>query len=301
LEADTMTRWAQWQQNNPGYTAAQDRGLFTTLWPSGGVVGLAPAISLGTMNVTVQPGHAAVVMSGTAGVEAAHSDAVETVTLAAAPPSGQSRIDLVVFLVRDQAVDAGSNNDAVMQAVTGTPAAANPAAPAAPANSAVICQVTVPGAAANLNSATLLDRRAFLVTTAAQAKTRVSRQAAWTITGGAACPYDTVSYDPLGLYNPATYVFRAPQAGDYLIVGAYTGTSTAAGQAFVAQINKNGTGIVNGATALATSSGQGITATVTDVVPCAAGDTVAIAQAAPSGLAGSPGTNGAYFTARLLA
>jgi hypothetical protein len=114
------------------------------------------------MNVSIPPGTAAVPLQAGQGAAVCTWDAAEVVTLAAAPPSGQSRIDLVVAQVRDNAIDGGANNDFVFAAVAGTAAASNPAAPAVPTNAYVMCQVLVPGAAANLNTATITDRRAQL-------------------------------------------------------------------------------------------------------------------------------------------
>jgi hypothetical protein len=147
-----------WQQNST-YPANVDRRLINTLWPSSGGGGAASTVA-GTMQVSVAAGTAEVLLSGAFGTALCWWDAAETVTLAAAPPSGQSRVDLVVLQVRDTTIDAGSNNDFVFAAVTGTPATSNPAVPTVPANAYAVCQVTVPGAAVNLNTATLVDRRA---------------------------------------------------------------------------------------------------------------------------------------------
>jgi hypothetical protein len=86
------------------------------------------------------------------------------VTLPAAPPSGQSRVDLVIAQVRDHALDAGANNDFIVTSVTGVPAASNPGVPALPTNALAIAQVLVPGAVANLNTATVTDVRPGVLT-----------------------------------------------------------------------------------------------------------------------------------------
>lgn len=142
-----------WQQNS-SYTAALDRLLMTALWPLGGALGALPTVVANTMNVSIPAGFAAVPM-GAQGVELCRWDAAEVVTVAASPPSGQSRIDLIICQVRDAAVDAGANNDFIFSVVTGAPAASNPVQPNAPANSVAICSVPVAGAAANLNGAVI--------------------------------------------------------------------------------------------------------------------------------------------------
>jgi hypothetical protein len=112
-----------------------------------------------TMTVQAAPGTVAVPLQSGAGCALCRWDANETPTIATAPPTGNSRIDLVIVQVRDNALDAGANNDFIVTTVTGTPAASNPAVPAVPTNALALAQVLVPGAAANLNGATITDRR----------------------------------------------------------------------------------------------------------------------------------------------
>jgi hypothetical protein len=153
-----MTRYAPLWQQAGVYSAQVDRGLLNALWPNSGSVGPTPAAVANTMNVSIPPGTAAVALAAPNLTELCRWDAAEVVTLAAAPASGQSRIDLVVLQVRDAAIDGGANNDFVFQVVTGTPGV-TPAAPAVPANAYAVAQVTVPGAVANLNTATVADVR----------------------------------------------------------------------------------------------------------------------------------------------
>ena len=145
-----------WQQAG-SYSATADRQLLAALWPAGGANGGAVTAVLNTMSVSVAAGSAAVPMQTGQGAALCHWDAAETVTLTAAPPSGQSRVDLIVCQVRDNALDGGANNDFVITAVPGTPAASGPAVPATPNNAYVLATVLVPGAAANLNGATITN------------------------------------------------------------------------------------------------------------------------------------------------
>jgi hypothetical protein len=154
-----MTRYAPLWQQAGSYAATLDRSLIGALWPGGGASGGAVTASATTMQVTAAPGVVAVPLQSGQGSALCRWDANEVPTLPAAPPSGQSRIDLVIVQVRDNALDAGANNDFIVTTVTGTAAASNPAVPATPTNAAALASVLVPGAVANLSTATLTDLR----------------------------------------------------------------------------------------------------------------------------------------------
>jgi hypothetical protein len=172
-----MTRFAPLWTQAGTYPAQADRALLGALWPGGGGAGAAPAPVNNTMDVSIPPGWLGVPLVSGQGSTLCRWDAPETVTLAAAPPSGQSRWDAIVCQVRDPDLDAGPNNDFIFSVVTGTPAAratrpgelpadddVSPeqqaaAIPATPANAALVALVLVPGAVANLNSVTFFDRR----------------------------------------------------------------------------------------------------------------------------------------------
>jgi hypothetical protein len=153
-----MTRYAPLWQQAGSYAAALDRLLMQALWPSGGASGGAVSASATTMQVTAAPGFAAVPLQSGQGCALCRWDANEVPTLAAG--SAQQRIDLVIVQVRDNALDAGANNDFIVTSVTGVPAASNPAAPATPTNAFALAQVLIPGGSvANLSGATVVDRR----------------------------------------------------------------------------------------------------------------------------------------------
>ena len=162
-----------WQQAAT-YPAQADRQLLGALWPGGGVLGAAVSAVANTMQITVAPGSAGVPLQSGHGSALCHWDTAEAgppLLLDAAPPSGQSRVDLIVVQVRDPDLDGGLNSDFIITAVKGTPAtlaAGKPgdkdadvgpeqhaAAPAVPPNALPLATVTVPGAAANLNGATI--------------------------------------------------------------------------------------------------------------------------------------------------
>jgi hypothetical protein len=158
-----MTRYTPLWQQGGSYSAALDRALVTALWPTSQAAVPLPTVVANTMNLSIAPGTAAVALQAGAGSALCTWDAAETVTVAAAPPSGQSRTDLVVLQVRDPQLDSGVNNDFVFQVIAGTPATPGPgAAPAVPTNAMAICTVIVAGNVANLNGATITDARVGL-------------------------------------------------------------------------------------------------------------------------------------------
>jgi len=215
-----MTRYAPLWQQNSTYPAATDRGLLGTLWPSSGSTGAAVSVVSGTMNVSIAVGTAAVAMGANL-TQLCRWDVAEVVTLAAAPPSGNSRIDLIILQVRDAAVDGGGNNDFLFQAIAGTPATSNPATPAVPTNAYALAQVLVPGAAANLNGATLTDRRVPM-NSRDVLHAQVRHNAALSIsTTAVAIPYDTVDRNPSGLWVPAQNAFVVPVAGVYQVLAQH--------------------------------------------------------------------------------
>lgn len=111
-----------WQQSST-YPAGADRQLLGALWPAGGALGAAVSAVANTMQVSIAPGSAAVALQSGQGSALCHWDTAEVLTLDASPPSGQSRVDLIVCQVRDPDLDGGLNSDFVLMAVKGTPAA----------------------------------------------------------------------------------------------------------------------------------------------------------------------------------
>jgi hypothetical protein len=299
-----MTRLAPLWQQNGTYPAGTDRVLLGALWPVGASTGGAGSAVAGTMNVSVAAGTAAVVLSGGSNYTAlCRWDAAEVVTLTAGPPTGQTRIDLVVCQVRDQVIDAGSNNDFVFAAIAGAPSSGTPAAPTVPANAYPICAVTVPANAANLNAATIVDRRnpMQLAGPATTARCRVNRAGAFTTVAGAVVAFDTVSFDPLAMWSAGTSQITVPTAGDYLAVAAYTCTAQAIGDALAVNIRRNTVVACISGISIAQGATNVLEVVATDVIPCTAGDKLdVVTQYIVSGRNGIPGTAQTYFTARLL-
>ena len=91
------------------YPAQLDRYLLGSLWPHGGVLGAALSVVANTMTANVAPGSAAVPLQAGQGAALCHWDAPEPVTFS--PATATDRVDAVVVVVRDNAVDGGPNND----------------------------------------------------------------------------------------------------------------------------------------------------------------------------------------------
>jgi hypothetical protein len=299
-----MTRLAPLWQQNGTYPAGTDRVLLGALWPVGASTGGAGSAVAGTMNVSVAAGTAAVVLSGGSNYTAlCRWDAAEVVTLTAGPPTGQTRIDLVVCQVRDQVIDAGSNNDFVFQAIAGAPSTGTPAAPAVPANAYPICAVTVPANAANLNAATIVDRRnpMQLAGPATTARCRVYRAGAFTTVTNAVVAFDSVSFDPLAMWSAANSQISVPVAGDYLAVAGFTCIAQGAGEALAVILRRNTVAAAVSGIAIAQAATNVLEAVATDVIPCTAGDKLDVqTQYVLSGRNGTPGTAQTFFTVRLL-
>ena len=154
-----MTRYAPLWQQAGSYAAVLDRSLIGALWPYGGVTGAVISRIANQMQLGVDPGVAAVPMGAGQGAALCRWDGLEVVSFDQAPPTGNSRIDLLTVLVRDGAIDSGPDNDFILKSVAGSPALSNPVVPVLPARSLRLAQVTVPGGAADLSGATIADYR----------------------------------------------------------------------------------------------------------------------------------------------
>ena len=153
-----MTRYTPLWEQAGSYAASVDRRLISSLWPLPASSGCALTAVAGTMQVNIAAGMVAVPSQNSTGSTLCVSDAVETVTFTAAPPSGQNRIDLITCHPRATDLDGGSNNDFIFDIVAGTPAA-SPVVPALPAGQVLLGQVLVPGGSAAVTQANITDLR----------------------------------------------------------------------------------------------------------------------------------------------
>jgi hypothetical protein len=212
-----MARYAPLWQQAGSYPANIDRQLINALWPAGGCRGGVVTVVNNTMNLSIAPGKVAVPLQSGQGSALCVWDANEAVTLAAAPPSGQQRIDVLCVMVRDNQIDGGANNDWVMAVVTGVPAASNPVTPATPANAMALYRIIVVGGAANLNGAGLIDVRPGRLAVTPPLGCQVAQNASVTVTSYAAVPWDTATYDPSGLYVLGSGIFTIKADGRYAV------------------------------------------------------------------------------------
>jgi hypothetical protein len=249
--------------------------LLAALWPSGGVSGGATTVVTNTMTVSVAPGKATVPLVTGQGAALCTWDAPEVVTIAAAPPSGQSRIDLIVVQVRDHDLDGGANNDFIVTSVLGTPAASNPVAPAVPVNALALCNVTVPGAAANLNAATLMDRRPRGHVEVSTINGFNLPNSVWSV-----IPFEVLESSPIAVaeWDNTNHRYVCPWPGRYLVTSTISmSTATPVQQFHAVAVYKNGTGVRNGTTVGPTSQYIVAAANVAAIVQCVAGDHLQIA------------------------
>jgi hypothetical protein len=162
-ENDRLTQAADWF---PGGATKLDvrSGVVPGQGTSGMVTGALNVTAQGTPNMSVQVFAGQAVIQGTVtqtqGAYVCTSDSTQTLAIAAANATNP-RIDLVVVTVED-AQYSGAANDALLQVITGTPAA-SPAAPALPSNSIALAQVLVPASATSIVSGNITDQRTWTV------------------------------------------------------------------------------------------------------------------------------------------
>jgi len=271
-----MTRYTPLWEQAGSYAASVDRRLIANIWPAGACNGCALTAVASTMQINVAAGAVAVPSQNSTGSTLCVSDAVEIVTIAAAPGSGQNRIDLIICRPRANDLDGGQNNDFIFDTVTGVPAA-SPTVPATPPGTVLLGQVSVAGGSAAITQANIADLRPPRLTALAEpalgaaaalasfttldgevwvAKGGVNngawkkardvlsarryRTAAFSATGSQAIlAMDTVDFDAYGLYVPAQNGFVIPIPGVWLIGFQFAATFTAS-QYARAVVNRNG-------------------------------------------------------------
>jgi len=153
-----MTRYTPLWEQAGSYAAGIDRRLLSALWPAAATTGLAVTATSG-MVLAIAPGTAAVPSSNNTGSLLCVSDAIENVTLTAAPAAGNSRIDIVYVQPRANDIDGGPNNDFIFAAVAGAAATGTPTPPTLPAGALALANVAVGGGVAAIVAANITDQR----------------------------------------------------------------------------------------------------------------------------------------------
>jgi len=153
-----MTRYAPLWLQAGSYAAGVDRRLIAALWPLGTVNGMA--VSAGTgMQLNVAAGSAAVPSSNNTGSVLCVSDAVEPVTLTAAPAAGNNRIDVLYILPRGNDLDGGVNNDFIFAAVAGVVTTGVATVPAVPTGALALANIAVAGGVSSIVAGNITDVR----------------------------------------------------------------------------------------------------------------------------------------------
>ena len=236
-----MTRFAPLWQQAGSYSATLDRALLLALWPSGGAIGNTPTLSATTMQVTTGPGTCVVPLQAGQGAALCRWDANEVVTLSAAPSAGNSRIDLIVVQVRDNALDSGGNNDFIVTNVTGTAATTgSQVAPAVPSNAYALGQVLVPGGVANLSTATFTDRRSSPLAALQASCFRVRNTTSQAQANGVNnWNGQVVDEDTDSGYNPATGLYTVARPGLWDLSASIQWSGNATGVRSVGMLSSN--------------------------------------------------------------
>lgn len=138
------------------------RQALSAMVPSQGVVNTGDYLvaAHGTPNMTVDVASGFAVVTGTQaaaqGAYQVYNDATVSVAITASDPTNP-RIDIICLSIQDAQYSGGSNQ-AVLQAIAGTPAG-SPVAPSAPANSLILAQVAVAALATTIVGGNVTDKR----------------------------------------------------------------------------------------------------------------------------------------------
>lgn len=204
----------------------------------------------------------------------AYQDAPANLAIAAADPTNP-RIDLVCASVQD-AQYSGSNNQAVLQVITGT-AGPSPAPPSAPASTVVLAQVAVAAGATSITSGDITDERPFMTlhgtgshysADAYLSSTQPLAESTWTVVA-----FNAKTVDDSDSFNTSTGTYTCPVGGRYLVAtGVELNTSTT-GACFVA-VYKNGVLVrqLAGSDLIYVADSPDVGGAA--VIPCNAGDTL---------------------------
>lgn len=228
------------------YGASGWTNYFQALMSGTGVIGSGDlAVSaLGSPNMSVNVAQGQVIMPGTLGSTGGFptnlnaqttyglpstftsqgayeswNNATTNLVISAANPTNP-RIDLVCASTQD-AQYSGSNNQAILQVITGTPAA-SPSPPSSPANTVVLAQVLVPANATSITTGDITDERPFMSLAPASAVSgRMYPTGQTILSSGTAAQITSLTTDyARGGVTIASNTLTVPVAGLYLISAA---------------------------------------------------------------------------------
>lgn len=175
------------------------------------------------MSVVVKSGHAFIVgtQDSKQGVYAVMNDADVTLAIAASHAT-LNRIDIVVFKVEDSAF-SGVVNTSSLAVVTGTPAG-SPVAPAAPANSIILAQVSVVALDTAITNGEITDTRKWISYGIVAVESKTERDALITYDGLLVMRKD-VTANAINMWNGASYTWVRRPTND-TVATSQTTTST---------------------------------------------------------------------------
>ena len=156
-----MTRYTPLWLQAGDYPALLDRQLIAALYPDARTLGLAVKPAGAGMDVTIDPGTLATPTANATGSVLAYSDALETVGIQPAPPTGTDRMDIVYAYPRGADLDGGTYNDLVFLVAQGTESPPPAQAPTGlvPGGAVALAVLTIHGGAASITAADITDSR----------------------------------------------------------------------------------------------------------------------------------------------
>lgn len=270
-----MTRYTPLWLQAGSYAASVDRRLLGALWPTPASAGCAVTTASSGMTVNIAAGQVAVPTQNNTGTTLCSSDAVEQVTISAAPGAGLNRIDLIICRPRGNDLDGGANTDFIFDYVTGA-AAATPTVPATPAGTVALAQIAVPGGSASIAAGSITDVRP-----GGLAAANAARYAARYFPAATTSPATVNQIQQINLgirvYDQANAVagnvYTCPAAGRYL-ARVSASAPLPAGQSMSAFVRRNGATDSQALVYNSTAASVVIIAQTVNVIMCAAGDTI---------------------------
>jgi hypothetical protein len=176
------------------------------------------------MSLNIAAGNAVVASPNNTGSALCVSDAVEQVTISAAPGAGLNRIDQVILQPDGSDWNGSTATDFIFTTVQGNAVASGQVPPATPAGCVPLYNVAVGAQVTTIVAANLTDVRPRLFGPNSGAHCRLYRNAAWTAAtgGGSWLQFDTAAEDPLTMLS--TFGFPGeillPCGGRWLITGS---------------------------------------------------------------------------------
>lgn len=298
---------ALWLENLT-YSATDMRRLITSVFNTPGILhtgdlAVAQHAAGANMSVDVAAGSAIIAGSSVSGQGNYQftSDGTVNVTIAAAPGTGNSRIDLIVAKIQDVDTDGGSTNAASIVAVTGTAASTgSQVAPSAPANSLILATVAVGPSVTTILTANIANKAGTAGSGRAIPAGRIVQSSPQTIAPEAILTHFTQDYAVGGMVTQATTgsgELIVPVAGIYPVKAQLawnvSGLTLTTAQRFALFLEVNGTQVRRHEVSFTDADGTFDTGgfvmnVIVDDVKLAAGDVLTLDAFLDGGLTSVP-------------